>query len=579
VSVYEEKSIMQQLHRLVRKMGISGDNLILVLAVVVGLSSGLFAVLLRYAISFVTGLFCGLSNPLTDTPFRLIFPAVGMMAAAGFTLLFGRDALGPGVSQVLKGLTLRGGLMSPSIAPVKLIASSLTIGSGGSAGREGPIVQIGATIGSTVAQSFRMSSDRTRTLVVAGAAAGIAAAFNTPIAGSVFVLEVLLGTFSSATFSHVVVAAVSGAAVTRGFFGNNPAFPVPAYELVDSRELFVYALLGLLAALVSRAFIWLLFRVESLYDHFHLGIVLKPLAAGLIVGGLGLLLPEILGGGDAVIEDILLGNIVPATLILLIAGKVLATSLTVGSGAPGGIIGPTLFTGAALGGALGFAIHAAFPTMTGAAGAYALVGMAALFSAAAQAPITAILAIFELTWDYRIILPLMTASVVAHLVSTQINPKTIFTYKLYKRGLKMKGAQEVQLLEDITVADVMSRQVDTILPDLTLVEAIAEMDTRRHTGLPVVKGGCLLGILTLQDIRGVPPERRNTVAVQEAMTSDLVVAHPEDSLLELLTKMSGRGVERMPVVDMSNPRQLMGIITRSDILKAYEHSIVRKEHQ
>ena len=354
-------------------------------------------------------------------------PALGGLIYGPLIYFFAREAKGHGVPEVMLAVAQRGGRIRPVVAVVKSLASALCIGSGGSVGREGPIVQIGSALGSTVGQALRMSDDRVRTLVACGAAGGIAATFNAPIAGVFFALEVILGEFTTRAFGVVVISSVTAAVIGRAAFGDVPSFPVPAYELVNVGEFGLYALLAVLAGVIGIVFTRTLYAFEDFFDGIRMPEYLKPVPGGLCLGLIGVFLPQVFGVGYQAMSQALSGEYALGLLVILLAAKIVAVSLTIGSGGSGGVFAPSLFIGAMLGTAFGTAANALLPGFTAPPGAYGLVGMAAVFTGAARAPITAVIILFELTGDYRIILPLMLAVVLSTLVSEALSRDTIYT--------------------------------------------------------------------------------------------------------------------------------------------------------
>jgi len=356
----------------------------------------------------------------------VIVPAVGGLIVGLLVFFFAREAKGHGVPEVMEAVALRGGRIRPRVAVIKSLASSICIGTGGSAGREGPIVQIGSAIGSTLGQALHLSDNRVRNLVACGAAGGIAATFNSPIAGVIFALEVILGDFKLHYFISVVVSSVTASVIGRVVFGDFPAFPLPTeYGINSLWEFGFYALLGVLAALVGVFFVRLLYWTEDLFDKWRsVPEWVQPAVGGALLGGLALAypfftpttwvgIPQIFNVGYEVIGDALSNQLLLGVVVSLLLLKIVATSLTLGSGGSGGVFAPSLFMGAMLGTAFELTIRIFFPSVVAPPGAYALVGMAAVFAASAHAPITAIIILFELTGDYRIILPLMLTVVLA----------------------------------------------------------------------------------------------------------------------------------------------------------------------
>jgi CIC family chloride channel protein len=521
-------------------------------------------------------------------PFHLlIIPALGGAIVGPLVYRFAREARGHGVPEVMEAVVLRGGRIRPRVVVVKALASAICIGTGGSVGREGPIAQIGSALGSTVGQLFRLSDDRVRNLVACGAAGGIAATFNAPIAGSLFALEVILGQFNATYFGAVVISAVVAGVAAHAFEGDLQAFAVPEYVLVSPWELFFYALLGLLAALTAVGFTRLLYLSEDVWDRFKLPAYLKPMLGGVLLGGIGILLPKIdgvprvFGVGYDTISQALVGQLTLQLTLVLLLAKILATIITLGSGGSGGIFAPSLFMGAMLGEAFGQIVHALFPAITAPVGAYAMVGMAAVFSGAAHAPVTAILILFEMTGDYHIILPLMLATVISTLVSQRISRESIYTLKLTRRGVHLRQGQDIDVMQSITVGEAMTTKVDTVPLTMSLDELAEEFSRSHHHGFPVVDGtGELAGVVSIQDLeRAKAAGSLDGRTVADIATQEgLVVAYPYEPMWKALTRLGRRDLGRLPVVEEEGSRRLVGAVRRSDIIRAYDQAIAARAH-
>jgi CIC family chloride channel protein len=550
-------------------------------ALIVGLGGGLGAVVFRWLINSFTHISFDVMRgwlSFMGPAYVVVVPAIGGLFVGPMIYFFAREAKGHGVPEVMEAIALRGGRIRPIVVVIKSLASSVCIGSGGSVGREGPIVQIGSALGSTLGQLLKLSDERIRNLVACGAAAGIAATFNAPIAGVIFALEIILGEFSVSYFSTVVISSVTASVVGRVAFGNIPAFIAPAYSLVSPWELLLYVLLGGLAGLVAFVFVWALYWFEDLFDAWRFPEYVKPAAGGLLVGAIGFYLPQVFGVGYAAIGDALLDNLMLGTMGLLVLAKVLATSLTIGSGGSGGVFAPSLFIGAMTGGVFGMLVHQMWPNITAAPGAYALVGMSAVFAGAAHAPITAIIILFEMTNDYRIILPLMLATVVSTLLSQRLRRENIYTLKLSRRGVRLEQGRDIDVMRGVLVGEAMTTNVDTVNADLSLVELDRAFHETHHHGFPVLNGdGGLFGVVTIQDLERA--RERGPIEgmyVHDIATRSVLTAYPDEPVWTALRRLGTRDVGRLPVVDRQNPQRLVGIIRRHDIVRAYKVGIRRK---
>jgi len=456
------------------------------------------------------------------------------------------------------------------------LSTAITLGSGGSGGQIGPVIQLGAGVGSTIGQFLKMSDQRIITLTASGAAGGVAATLNAPIAGAMFALEILVGHFT-ADFSLIILSSVTAAIVSRAILGNFPAFLVPAYDLVSAKEMLLYALLGILAGLGGAAFVRLLYRCEDVFAGWRFREAFKPAVGGLCVGLLGVLAPGIYGTGMRVVEDGLNGRMVFSALLILFFGKLLATSLTLGSGGSGGVFAPSLFMGAMLGGAYGHVVNALFPTFTAKPGAYALVGMGAFFGGAAQAPITAIIVLFEMTGDYRIILPIMTATVMSVLVYNLFNKETVYTLRLKKRGIVFRGGRDVDVMASIRVGDALTHRLLWVPEAMTVEGFLQKSAEEQHEWFPVLnRAGELSGVITAQDIQKALGNGDLHAKVGDLATRDLVTVTPDHTLHDVLVRFHVRDLGHLPVVDPENPKKLVGIISRLHVIRAYNRALIEK---
>ena len=562
----------------------SENVLVLITAVLVGLATGLGAIAFIWLIGvfrlFFFEIVQGWFSHWLGRLVIILIPALGGLIAGPLITRFAREAKGHGVPEVMQALALRGGRIRPQVVVVKALASAACIGSGGSAGREGPIVQIGSALGSVVGQALHLSTERIRNLVACGAAAGIAAVFNAPIAGTIFAMEVILGEWTTTNFGSIVICAVTASIVSRQILGNHPAFAMPSYRLISPWELPLYALLGVLAALIAWLFVTTLYWFEDQFDNWRFSDTFKPAIGGLELGLLALFMPQVLGSGLEVVGEAMAGKMVWQTMVLLAFGKILATGFTLGSGNSGGVFAPSLFIGAMLGGAFGSAAHFLLPGLTAPYGAYALVGMAALFAAATHAPITAIIIVFEMSGDYRLILPLMFATVVSTFISERLRQENIYTLKLVRRGIQIRSGRDVDVLQSVTVDEVMRTDLNTVAPDLTLEPLLDLLTRTHHHGLPVQdRNGEIWGIVTITDVdralaAGVP--RSTTVADIGTPRKQMLVAYPDETVDAVLSRMSTRGLGRMPVVRRDKPNQLLGLVRRADIIRAYNLALSRR---
>ncbi|HZO94247.1 MAG TPA: chloride channel protein [Candidatus Baltobacteraceae bacterium] len=466
----------------VGRLRFAQSTYLLVCAIVVGLGGGWGAVVFRALIGYETtlaGLLTAAIRPVTGPLALTISVGAGGALAAWIAARFAPEARGHGVPEVMAAVALRGGIMRPRTIVIKALASATTIGFGGAAGREGPIVQIGSAIGSVLGQLFHAPAPIIRTLVACGAAAGISATFNAPIGGVFFASEVILGDFAPRSFATIVVASVVAAVVGRAVLGNRPSFDASAFALVSPRELALYALLGVICAVWAWGFVRLLYALEDAADRVRLPATVKGFAGFAVVGALGTFVPQILGVGYVAMQHVLDGHVAFGRALSLAALKPLATSMTLAAGGSGGVFAPSLFTGAMLGDAFGRVVHEAFPAWTATPAAYGLVAMAAIFGAAAEAPITAIVIVFEMSGDYTIILPLMIATVIATILGRRLLGSTVYEMKLERRGIDWQRVRRPPALTDSTIVargDESLREVVARLPDDANAIAVVDGD-------------------------------------------------------------------------------------------------------
>ena len=582
--------------------------LLLILAVIIGGGTGFAAVFFIRLIAVI--------QHRSYSTIELLFPHLGVWSyvfvpIAGALLVgpliawFAREAKGHGVPEVMQALVMRGGRIRPRVALAKIVASALCIGTGGSAGREGPIVQVGSALGSVTGQILHLSDERIKNLVACGAAAGIAATFNAPIAGVAFAIEVLMSELQVRLFGNVVISAVSASIVSQMFLGDRPAFTVPSYTLESPLTLLFYLLLGLVSALVGIMFIRMLGWFEDKFDNWQFPLALKPAVGSLLLGLIGVLylqlpgvgfsttteyqlgmplienIPHVYGSGFTFIEEALHGQVSVLLLILLVFLKPLATSFTLGSGNSGGVFAPSLFIGAMLGGAMGKIFNGWQPALAGPPGAYALVGMAAVFAATARAPLTAMLIVFEMSNDYSMILPLMVAAVTASYLAQTLYPESIYTMKLTRRGIRFSQGRDLDIMQSVQVGEVMKSNPVTIGREELLADLYLKFQETNLLGFPVVdEDGLLAGIVTLQDMENILSQGTatlRTLRVEDVAVADPVTVYPDEPIWTAIQKMAPRDLARLPVVSRDGKGKLLGLISRSDILRAYDVGIIRKQ--
>ncbi len=554
-------------------------------AVIVGAGAAAGAIVFRELIADFDRLFFGwladdVLGGLGDWRVVLI-PAIGGLFVGPIIYFFAREAKGHGVPEVMLALEAERGRIRPRVAVVKSVASAICIGSGGSVGREGPIVQIASAIGSTIGQIARLSDDDVRLLVAAGAAGGISATFNAPIAGVFFALEVILRRFNARNFGVVVLSSVVATAVAHARFGDQRAFLIPEYTLESPFEYPLYAVLGVIAAFAAVLFVWLLYKCEDLFDAVPIAEWVKPAVGGIGVGLLGVAFIDVLGvgygsgPGGLAIPSALEGDRTFQVLVALAGLKILATSVTIGSGGSGGVFAPSLFIGAMAGGAFGSFVNTVWPGNTGPSGAYALVGMGAVFAGGARAPITAIIILFEMTRDYSIILPLMTAVVISTVVAQLIMRESIYTLKISRRGIELGEPRERSVLARIAVGRAWRPDFEVVNVATPLEELMEVFSGRagREGALPVVDDQRrLVGVVAPSDLDKVVEGKSSAQTVEDVATKNPVTVYPDETLDEAVRRMGDRSLRQLPIVSRGNRAILLGVLRRSDVFAAYSQA-------
>lgn len=567
-----------------------GERTFMVLAaVVIGLLGGLGAVLFRLVIQACQALFFGTWSYSLEYVlglpwyWKLAAPAAGALVVGPIVYYFARETKGHGVPEVMEAVAIRRGIIRPRVMFAKVIASAVCIGSGGSAGREGPIVQIGSSLGSSLGQLLRVGDKRLRTMVACGTAAGIAGTFNAPIAGAIFAMEVILSDFAIAEFSPIVISSVAATALSRHFLGDSPAFVVPQYELVSVFEMIPYVILGFGAAFCALGFIGLLYKTEDVFERMRLPRVLKPVLGGLIVGSIGIYFPHVFGVGYDTITLALKGQLVWHVLLILIVLKVVATSVTLGSGGSGGVFAPSLFIGAGFGGLVGTAAHALFPGITASAGAYALVGMGAVAAGAMHAPMTAILIMFELTGDYRIMLPLMLSCIISVLLTTRLKRDSIYTMKLTRRGVSVVRGREVNVLRALKVSEIMKPDYVSVFADAPLHDLVHLTVSSPHSNFFVVdRSGKLMGVISVHDIRRIIFESTKLEPLLVAYDLQTPIGRcftPSDTLdkvMKAFTEMR-LDIDELPIVEEGDSKNLIGRVSKNDVIEIYNREISKRD--
>jgi chloride channel protein, CIC family len=529
---------------------------------------------------FVEGTGLGSSLHVPVWVVTVLAPAVGMVIVAYLSMWWAPEAKGHGVPEVQFAVRMQGGRIRTRVAFAKAIASAISIGSGGSLGREGAIVQIGSSLGSALGQFLGLGAEDVRLLVAAGAAGAISATFNAPVAGVLFALEVVLGSFAARSFGLVVVSSVCAAAVTQSVLGTEPAFHLmEQFRLVSNWELGLYLLLGVITGFIALLYVRSVYGAEDRFDAWAAPIWIKASVGGLAIGVLGTFGSQHLFGiGHEGVELAMAGGLATGLMAGLVFMKIFATSITLAAGGSGGVFAPALFIGAMAGGVFGRAANVVLPNLTASPGAYALVGAAAVFGAAAHAPMTAIIILFEMTDNYRIILPLMLCVVLAQLIASRVDLDSIYTVKLRRLG-GMNRPSETGTLDILLVADAMADDFPSVRPDMPLAE-LADRAREEHTRSWVVLDGNdrLAGIVAVTDLeRAIVDGNLETSKVADVMTRSVVTCLPAETLRYAFRRFTERDVYQIPVLEDAESGVVAGVLRRTEMMWAYKE--LADEHQ
>ncbi len=567
---------------------ISENTFMAILAVAIGLLSGLGNYAFRKTIDFFHWAIIEQGLEAFAISFdewswsRLLvvfFPIAGGLLMIPFGIFFARD-LKFGFPAFLELVNLRGAKVPARTIFTRGVASAITLGTGGSAGQEGPIAQIGGAIGSQFGQAFKVSGDRLKVLVACGVSGGVAATFNAPIAGVFFAQEiVLLSSFEISSFTSIVIASGMSTVVSRALLGNIPAFAVQPYSVANYWELILYVVLGMIIGVLAAGFIDVHFRIKDRFDRLNLPRLAKPVLGGALVGIMGIFFPQVFGNGYEFMEVVLHGDGLWYLLAALVVVKVVATSVTLGSGLPGGLFAPSLYIGAVTGGAFGKLAQMAFPQLAVSPGAYALVGMGAFLSAATHAPMTAIFLLFEMTSSYEVIIPIMLSCVIGTAICRHYKKDSLDTVELSRAGINLEAGKERNIMKSLKVNEVMTRDPEAVPENMTLGQFAQFTASTRHTNFPLInRSGELTGIISVQDFMGVVFEKdlMDLVVIKELATLDVITVTEEDDLDTAMRKIGYRNIEQLPVVDRRDSRQLVGIISRRDMVSAYNRALMTR---
>ena len=541
--------------------------LLLVLAVLVGAVGGLGAVVFRLMIRWAsTGFHLLIPTSAHLPPYTaVILPVFGLLLVGVISTYFAREVKGHGVPQILEALALRGGRIRPRVGLFGILAPAITIGSGGSVGREGPIALIGAAFGSALGQLLRLADRYTMLLVGCGAAAGIGATFNAPIAGGLFGMEVVLGSYAMGTLVPCFVASVVGVTVFNAILGSHLVLPVPPLAFRSPLSVLVMAVLGILAGLFGIVYTKGLTYVEDLFDGWHWPFWQRAVVGGLVVGGLGLLLPQVLGVGYGPMRAVAAGQIVGILLAALLVGKLLATLVTIGAGGSGGVFAPSLYLGLMFGTVYGMGVHGLLPHTLADARVFGVAGMGAVFAAAAQAPLTAGVIVLEMTGDYQLTLGVLMAASLAYFVYGSLMPDTMYTVRLSRRGIRILRGAEVRPLQVLPAKSAM-RPATPIQGSETVSEAQSKLGELHADGLVVQDdAGAYLGVVDLPTLLAASGRDPNGRVLDLPFTR-IPALEPNSNLDDAIQRF---GVYNTPLLPVTEGGRVVGVLSPNDVMRAY----------
>mgnify|MGYP000014566884 CR=1 FL=1 len=547
---------------------------VFLLSVIVGILGGVSAVVFRHLVEFFTDIFMLIPQTL-GRYWVIALPAIGGLMVGFLTYKFAPESKGhDGVAEVMEAVSIGTGDIRSRVPFTTTLASSITLSSGGSAGSEGPIVQISAGLASIVARLFKLDTEHKKLLVVCGAAAGLSAIFNAPIGGALFGLEVVYQGFEFPAVIPVLLSSVVATTVSTVILGDSPLFRPPPF-IYHYHEILLCFLLGNIIGLLSILWIKGFYTIDDIFMRINLSGYLKPVLGGALVGLIIYFLPHVGGEGIWVIKNAFSGRIAVEMLLLIGILKIITCGITLGSGGSGGVFIPSMFIGAMFGGAFGLILNAIAPSLVSDSTLYAVVGMAAMLASACRAPLTGIIMVTEMTRNYIMLIPLTAACVTSYFISRLFMKESMYTISLFRKGIDVSLEVRKDILDYLKVGEIMRTDVSTVSPDMYVFQVLELIEKTGHTGYPVVTSDKkLFGIVTFRDVIRAVEEGKEEYRVRDIATRNLIVAYPDETVRQALDKMVEHDVGRLPVVDRGDPSKLLGIITRSDILKAHELTLL-----
>ena len=592
----------------IRKYIPGEGTLTIVIAAFIGLSAGLANIMFRSTVEFfhhfvfkggLVALFghesaelfeSGQAFLFTELGYKILLlpliPIFGMILLIPLSYFFPGEVNGYGFTKFLRKVNIEGGRIKFRNIFLKTISTSLTIGTGGCAGVEGPIAMVGGAVGSQVGQFFRVSGNRMKVYIAAGCAGGIGAMFNAPMAGVFFASEiVLLGTYEMSSFSALVVSSALATVVSRAHYGEYPAFPIPDYNIITPLvEIPLYVIMGIVVGVIAVFHIRLFYYLRDRFDGIPVHPFVKPVMGAFLIGVGGIFFPQAMGDGYFYIEKVLHNEGVMWVMFMLVFMKIIMTGITLGSGGAGGVFAPALFIGAMIGGAYGAFCHMLLPDLVAGSGAYAAVGIGAFLAATTHAPLTAIFLLFEMTGNYKIIVPVMLTSIIGTVVSKHLYHDSIDTVDFSREGIDIHEGRETAVMRSLKVGLAMQEDVAFISEHANVNQLLKIFSMVSNSFyFPVVaesgdKAGQMVGIISLQDVKSIihDEELRLCATVGNICTRDVVTLSPDDSFYDAMRMFVMKGIEEIPVVENKNARWVVGMLKRTDVITAYNREVLKR---
>jgi len=505
----------------------------------------------------------------------------GMLLLVILDRRFPGEIKGYGLPRFLETVNIKGGYLRRRWITLKTLSSAITIGSGMSAGLEGPIAQIGGSVGSTVGRALRPPFDRLRVLIACGSAAAIAGIFSSPIAGVMFAHEiVLIGEFQATSFYLIILASGTATVTSAYLSGPHSLIETPAFQFPLNHELLFLVLMGLLCGVLAAGFIRSFYGIREFFERSGIPPTYLPLVGGLIVGVTLIFFPQISASGYETMNAVYRNQLGAGLLVTLVGLKIVMTGVTLGCGGSGGVFAPSMFIGTVFGGGFAALVNLAIPGLISEPGAFALVGMGAFLAAATHAPLTAIFLLWELTRDINTVVPAMITSVAATMAARRIMHDSIDSYELSQRGLDIHAGSEANILRNLYVRGLVSKEFQLIPESMAVTDFVRYVTSGQHTYFPVVDNNSeLVGIVSMQDLRSVLMDREAWpyIVVGELAQADVLTVKGSDTLYDAMKLISSRGVEQIPVVDEINPRKVVGMLTRVDLQNFYQKRLLARE--